>query len=192
MNKGDGVTTYSSWDWDKAPRKYAYISTSTSSDRYAQPKISVSYSNSDFSELESRVFVEIDKMIDINYALTFDFLARKQAVDQEDLEDIAYRATQFGQEFALKHYDRYDIQGSRQWIYQRISEEIAEWVNKTVHEEFNFDEDGWEVMYDAMISAVMHRINYEEIDETLDEILHNPITMSEKLKDIGMSESDFL
>lgn len=95
-------------------------------------------------------------------------------------------------DYVLEHFDRYDIQEIGSCIYSVADEKaydlLCEYIDK-LHEEYNPEED-----YDVNDYAEKY---YEDIDiycidEIIDDILNAPITMEEKLADVGMSIKDFL
>lgn len=129
----------------------------------------------------------------IESKLNLDFLhTRKRSATEEEAERIASSATEAMQDFIYDTYNKYDIQEHGTWLYQRVNEELAEWVNDFIHDYYDFEVEGWEVMYDALMTVILQKVDYDAIYSTFDEILGSPVTMSEKLKDIGMRESDFV
>lgn len=77
-------------------------------------------------------------------------------------------------------------------VYQPASDAILKYINDRLHDEYDFIKDDWEMMYDALIDVIFERINFSNVWSAIDDILNAPVTMEEKLRDIGMSEKDFL
>ncbi len=95
-------------------------------------------------------------------------------------------------DYVLEHFDRYDIQEMGSCIYNVIEEKaydlLCDYIDK-LHEDYDFEEE-----YDVNDYAEKY---YEDIDiycidEIIDDILNAPVTMEEKLADVGMSIKDFL
>ena len=95
-------------------------------------------------------------------------------------------------DYVLEHFNRYDIQEIGSYIYNVADEKayalLCNYIDE-LHENYYFNEE-----YDVNNYAEKY---YEDIDiycidEIIDDILNAPVTMEEKLADVGMSIKDFL
>ena len=98
-------------------------------------------------------------------------------------------------DYVLEHFNRYDIQEMGSCIYNIADEKaydlLCNYINEfdELHENYYFDEE-----YDVNNYAEKYYgdIDIYCIDEIIDDILNAPVTMEEKLADVGMSIKDFL
>lgn len=99
-------------------------------------------------------------------------------------------------DYVLEHFNRYDIQEMGSCIYNVADEKaydlLCNYINE-LHENYYFDEE-YDEEYDVDNYAEKYYrdIDIYCIDEIIDDILNAPVTMEEKLADIGMSIKDFL
>ncbi len=94
------------------------------------------------------------------------------------------------EEFLLDNYDRYEIVEYGHYIYDVIQEkayEIASEIIEKLKDEVSFN-DTDEIIIEAMLAEV----DFESLYDVVDDILNAPITMEEKLAEVGMSYRDFL
>lgn len=87
------------------------------------------------------------------------------------------------------NYDRYIVQEYGTYIYQMIQEkayDIASEIIEEAKDEYDIQDE------DAVIEAIIEEIDFDSMYELVEDILHAPITMEEKLADVGMSIRDFL
>ena len=87
------------------------------------------------------------------------------------------------------HCDRYIVNEYGSHIYQMIQEkayDIASEVVEEAKEEYDIQDE------DEIIETIVKAIDFDSIYDLVEDILHAPITMEEKLADVGMSISDFL
>ena len=87
------------------------------------------------------------------------------------------------------HCDRYIVNEYGSYIYQMIQEkayDIASEVVEEAKEEYDIQDE------DEIIEAIVEAVDFDSMYELVEDILHAPITMEEKLADVGMSISDFL
>lgn len=93
------------------------------------------------------------------------------------------------EEYIMNNYDRYDIQEYGSYIYQMIQEKAYDFASEVVNEA----EDEYIISdEDAVIETIMEEIDFDSLYDLVEDILNAPITMEEKLADIGMSMRDFL
>ena len=95
-------------------------------------------------------------------------------------------------DYVLEHFNKYDIQEMDSCIYNVADEKaydlLCNYIDE-LHENYYFDEE-----YDVNNYAKKYYgdIDIYCIDEIIDDILNAPVTMKEKLADVGMSIKDFL
>ena len=99
-------------------------------------------------------------------------------------------------DYVLEHFNKYDIQEMGSCIYNVADEKaydlLCNYINE-LHENYYFDEE-YDEEYDVDNYAEKYYrdIDIYCIDEIIDDILNAPVTMEEKLADVGMSIKDFL
>lgn len=89
--------------------------------------------------------------------------------------------------FIYETMDRQYIQECGSCIHSVVMERAYEEIDKVLHEEEVEEEE-----FEKVSSEVMDNIDFESLYEIIDNILDAPITMEEKLAEIGMSQRDFL
>ena len=98
-------------------------------------------------------------------------------------------------DYVLEHFNRYDIQEMGSCIYNIADEKaydlLCNYINE-LHENYYFDEEYEEYDVDNYAEKYYEDIDIYCIDEIIDDILNAPVTMEEKLADVGMSIKDFL
>ena len=89
--------------------------------------------------------------------------------------------------------DKYFIQDTGSYIYSLIDDKIYEFSQSIIQEMLK---DNYILPYgkteDDVISEIISFIDMSIIYEAIDEILNAPITMEEKLAEVGMSIKDFI
>lgn len=99
-------------------------------------------------------------------------------------------------DYVLEHFNKYDIQEMGSCIYNVADEKaydlLCNYIDE-LHENYYFDEE-YDEEYDVNNYAEKYYgdIDIYCIDEIIDDILNAPVTMEEKLADVGMSIKDFL
>ena len=95
-------------------------------------------------------------------------------------------------DYVLEHFNKYDIQEMGSCIYNVADEKaydlLCNYIDE-LHENYYFDE---EYDVDNYAEKYYGDIDIYCIDEIIDDILNAPVTMEEKLADVGMSIKDFL
>ena len=95
-------------------------------------------------------------------------------------------------DYVLEHFNRYDIQEIGSYIYNIADEKaydlLCNYIDK-LHEDYDFKE---EYDVDNYAKKYYGDIDIYCINEIIDDILNAPVTMEEKLADVGMSIKDFL
>ena len=98
-------------------------------------------------------------------------------------------------DYVLEHFNRYDIQEIGSCIYNIADEKaydlLCNYINE-LHENYYFDEEYEEYDVNNYAEKYYGDIDIYCIDEIIDDILNAPVTMEEKLADVGMSIKDFL
>lgn len=117
--------------------------------------------------------------------------SKKTSITENETDDIAADAEQYGYDWICEHYSREDIKDGM-GVYQPASDAILKYLNDRLHDEYDFMEDDWEMMYDALIDVIFERINFSNVWSAIDDIMNAPVTIEEKLRDVGVSEKDFL
>lgn len=117
---------------------------------------------------------------------------KKKSVTENETDMMADEAKDWGYTYILEHYDRTDIQEMGSSIYQEISEKVYQYIRDTVINEYDFSDEEWDIMYDAIADLVYERVDFSYIWEAIDEVLDAPVTFEEKLAEVGMSIKDFL
>ena len=96
-------------------------------------------------------------------------------------------------DYVLEHFNKYDIQEMGSCIYNVADEKaydlLCNYIDE-LHENYYFDEEEYDV--DNYAEKYYGDIDIYCIDEIIDDILNAPVTMEEKLADVGMSIKDFL
>lgn len=94
-------------------------------------------------------------------------------------------------EYIESNFDKEYIKDCGMYIYQVIQEKAYEIIEEVIS---ILSDDDWFVPddHDDVIEAVLEEIDFDSIYDLIDEILTYPVTMEQKLAEVGMSESDFL
>ena len=107
-------------------------------------------------------------------------------------EDIVDEVENLLKDYVLEHFNRYDIQEIGSYIYNIADEKaydlLCNYIDK-LHEDYDFEE---EYDVDNYAKKYYGDIDIYCINEIIDDILNAPVTMEEKLADVGMSIKDFL
>lgn len=126
----------------------------------------------------------------------YDELSMKSEVVtfEKELEskDIVDEVENLLKDYVLEHFNRYDIQEIGSYIYNIADEKaydlLCNYINK-LHEDYDFEK---EYDVDNYAKKYYGDIDIYCINEIIDDILNAPVTMEEKLADVGMSIKDFL
>ena len=126
----------------------------------------------------------------------YDELSMKSEVVtfEKELEskDIVDEVENLLKDYVLEHFNRYDIQEIGSYIYNVADEKaydlLCNYIDK-LHEDYDFEE---EYDVDNYAKKYYGDIDIYCINEIIDDILNAPVTMEEKLADVGMSIKDFL
>lgn len=119
-------------------------------------------------------------------------VTKKKAATDNETDMLAEDARNWGYDYILEHYDRYDIQDMGSWIYQVVSDEVYQYIRDVIINEYDFSDDDWDMMYDALADIVYSRVDFSYVWDAIDVVLNAPQTMEEKLAEVGMSVRDFL
>ena len=96
------------------------------------------------------------------------------------------------EDFIYNNFDRYYIQEVGECIYSVLTEKAYEITEKVITEQENYDLPSEQKMIEEIIEVAYNAINFTNMYEIIDDILNQPITMEEKLAEVGMSYKDFL
>lgn len=93
------------------------------------------------------------------------------------------------EDYIQDNYDRYIIREYGSYIYEKIQEQAYEITCKVVEDAKEYYDIQDE---DAIVEAIMELIDFDMLYELVEDILYAPVSMEEKLADVGMSIKDFL
>lgn len=133
-----------------------------------------------------------DNMV-IEYYDEFSMKSEVVTFEKElESKDIVDEVENLLKDYVLEHFNRYDIQEIGSYIYNIADEKaydlLCNYIDK-LHEDYDFEE---EYDVDNYAKKYYGNIDIYCINEIIDDILNAPITMEEKLADVGMSIKDFL
>ena len=136
-----------------------------------------------------------DNMI-IKYYNEFSLKSEVVTFEKElESKDIVDEVENLLKDYVLEHFNRYDIQEIGSCIYNIADEKaydlLCNYINE-LHENYYFDEEYEEYDVNNYAEKYYGDIDIYCIDEIIDDILNVPVTMEEKLADVGMSIKDFL
>lgn len=95
------------------------------------------------------------------------------------------------EEYIQENFDKSYIQECNSYIYQKIQDkayDITYEVIDEAKEEYYMNA----VDEDSLAEYIMDNIDFNSLYDLVEDIFHAPITMAEKLSEIGMSNKDFL
>ena len=133
-----------------------------------------------------------DNMV-IEYYDEFSMKSEVVTFEKElESKDIIDEVENLLKDYVLEHFNRYDIQEIGSYIYNVADEKaydlLCNYIDK-LHEDYDFEE---EYDVDNYAKKYYGDIDIYCINEIIDDILNAPVTMEEKLADVGMSIKDFL
>ena len=133
-----------------------------------------------------------DNMV-IEYYDEFSMKSEVATFEKElESKDIVDEVENLLKDYVLEHFNRYDIQEIGSYIYNIADEKaydlLCNYIDK-LHEDYDFEE---EYDVDNYAKKYYGDIDIYCINEIIDDILNAPVTMEEKLADVGMSIKDFL
>lgn len=71
-------------------------------------------------------------------------------------------------------------------IQEKAYDFASEVVEEAKNDEYIIDDE------ESVVDAIMQEIDFDSLYDLVEDILHAPITMEEKLAEVGMSIRDFL
>lgn len=96
----------------------------------------------------------------------------------------------------LENYDRYELIECGNYICDVIQEKayelVSDHIDALIEEMEIIDENSNPIASETIIEAIINEIDFCVLYDVADEIINAPITMEEKLAEIGMSYRDFL
>ena len=133
-----------------------------------------------------------DNMV-IEYYDEFSMKSEVVTFEKElESKDIVDEVENLLKDYVLEHFNRYDIQEMGSCIYNVADEKaydlLCNYIDE-LHEDYDFEE---EYDVDNYAKKYYGDIDIYCINEIIDDILNAPVTMEEKLADVGMSIKDFL
>ena len=93
------------------------------------------------------------------------------------------------EKYIYNTFDKYHIKECDSYIYSILTEKIYEIISDII---INQDEYITIVNQDELIDIVFNEVDLNYFYDMIDDILNQPITMEEKMADVGMSYKDFL
>ena len=93
------------------------------------------------------------------------------------------------EKYIYNTFDKYYIKECNSYIYSILTEKIYEIISDII---INQDEYITIVNQDELIDIVFNEVDLNYFYDMIDDILNQPITMEEKMADVGMSYKDFL
>lgn len=126
-----------------------------------------------------------------DYNLSYTAINLKDILNTENVANTSFvpNAEEKIEEYIYEHFDKYDILEMQEYIYQVIQEKAYDIVTEMLEDA---KEDYDITNEDDVIETIIDNINFDSLYEIVDEIMHSPRTMEEKLADVGMSYKDFL
>lgn len=136
--------------------------------------------NHNYAEIASSLY-PLDNLISV--------ISRKTEATESEAEDLADEAEQYGRDWIYDNYGKSDIEDLGDFLGEKVLDELVDWVEVTVLDRYDFPDQ--DIFADFVDSVIAH-IDLGHVLSIADDILEAPTTMVEKLRDIGMSERDFL
>lgn len=145
---------------------------------------------------DSTVQISIDNVLDgawVNFSNQLEqvihIITRKERITEDEITDLIQEAEEYGYNWIYDNCGKQDIEDDGDYLATRVLDKITDWLNEELHDSYSFE---MEEMYDYVVEYVLQHINMDHVLSIVEEIMQAPSTMSEKLRDIGMSESDFI
>ena len=91
--------------------------------------------------------------------------------------------------YICNDFDKYYITELEDYVYQLIQEKTCDIVEELIEElkqEFVIDNG------ESMMESIIENIDFDSLYDLIDNILHAPVTMEDKLAEVGMSINDFI
>ena len=121
---------------------------------------------------------------------------KKNNIFEKDINNLVVYAENEAFRYAEERFTRYDIDDfGFDYVYNIIIQHIEDYLDTIIIEQYDFNNgvDEWEdIMINGIIDTVIRKMDVDKIYNFLEELYQQPITISEKLRDIGMSEKSFL
>lgn len=121
----------------------------------------------------------------ISYRTLKDTLTVKNVMNKP----FAFNAEEKLEEYIYEHFDRCDILEMGTYIYQIIREKAYDIIIEILDEakeDYIIDNE------EQVVDVIIENIDFDSLYELVDDIVHAPQTMEEKLAEVGMSQKDFL
>lgn len=93
------------------------------------------------------------------------------------------------EEYIQYDFDKYHIIDLGSYVYQHIQEKVYDIATEVVQE---MEKDFEITDEDSVVEKIVKEIDFESLYDLVEDILHAPVTMEEKLAEVGMSMKDFL
>lgn len=150
----------------------------------------------------AKTFVQfVETMIryqDENGSIISTTTSKKVYLDEDSAERIAFDAAEYAIAVIQERYDLMEVLTDRAWMPQVMMDDMTEYIIHILESEYDFSYASMSTTQDDMdkvleaADTICAMIDWDYIYDELEECAHQPRTISEKLRDVGMSESDFL
>lgn len=132
-----------------------------------------------------------DQSSHVLYTIEHPTVELKPIIDESNISDTSFvsEIEERIEEYIQDNYDRYTIQEHGLYIYETIQEKAYDFIYELIEKA---KEDYLINNEEKVVETIMKEIDFDSLYELIENILHAPITMNEKLADIGMSMKDFL
>jgi hypothetical protein len=112
-------------------------------------------------------------------------------VEDVNVNTCALKAEETIETWLTDNYDKYELLDCGSYIYDVIQEHAYEVVSDIVAKlskdvDLECEDD------EVIIQAVLNEIDFDALYDVVEDIINAPITMEDKLAEIGMSYRDFL
>ncbi len=149
-----------------------------------------------------RLTIEADDLVAqvlLSYVQSTPALEHRKAIQrtcnktyQERVIAMAHETEEYVIDKIINTYTPEDMQHMNSWIGQKITDIAADYIAKHIRESFPVDIKGWEdVVSDALQDAIHSIIDFDYIYEQLKSYMNEPTGICGKLRERGMTSSDF-
>lgn len=128
----------------------------------------------------------------IDYRILFDEVSFECLTVSNAVEKMLDIVENKIEQYIYDNFDRYNIQEAGEYIYSVITEKAYEITEDIITHQKDYELPLDQTALDNIINTVFMAIDLNNLYEIIDDILNQPVTMEEKLANIGMSQRDFL
>lgn len=123
-----------------------------------------------------------------DYSITF--TEPKEILTPENVTDtsLVLDTEEKIEEYIYDHYDKYDILEMKEYVYSIIQDKAYDIIEQILEDA----KDDYDIINkDKVAEVIFNNIDFSSLCEIIDNIADAPVTIEEKLADVGMSERDF-